>query len=232
MNTFVGFYNNFRNESATAEDFICEARDAKTKQFISRGDLFKNLIKESSKRKILFVCTENTCRSQMAAAIAQNQLDAKYKGKFFCNSAGAAVKSYYPKVAEFAANAIKEIGCGVLPSDTKTTSIDDIDVSEYDMVFALSDSCLRTLKQENPNMAKRIVLYDEKPIPDPFDLEHFPEDWPTPTQEYGNRNQDEKNRDYEYVAKQMIDKYTPQIMKTIKSKLLSFSTGMCGLMGR
>ena len=154
------------------------------------------------------------------AAIAQKQLDELYEGQFSCRSAGMSVQSYHKNVNKAASDAVNNLECGDLPYDTPTTKIQDLDFSEFDLIFVLSPNFVKFLKEQNPEHADKFVSYSEAPVPDPFDLENFPENWETQPGNYQSRTDAEIQRDYEYVAGRMRDEYTPNIINKIQDRLL------------
>jgi protein-tyrosine phosphatase/ribose 5-phosphate isomerase B len=162
--------------------------------------------------KILFICTKNTCRSPMAQAIAQKQLDKKFPGRFNCESVGMEYDHPKKYISHGVAYAVNKNGYGSISMDRWQVHYTDVDINKFDRVYLLSGRYLDKLHSEFPDMRKKILLYNlEGSMPDPFDLEHFPDDWPKKNNP-DNRTSEEVQQSYDYVAKQMHKKYTPQII--------------------
>jgi protein-tyrosine-phosphatase len=84
--------------------------------------------------RVLFVCVENSCRSQMAEAFARRL----GRGRVEAYSAGSAPSGrVHPKVVE----AMREIGCGLAGHRSK--GLAEVPDVEYDAVVALGcgDAC-------------------------------------------------------------------------------------------
>ncbi len=85
-------------------------------------------------KKILFVCTGNTCRSPMAQGICEKI--AEDKGLLLkCDSAGLSTVSGQP-VSDNAVLVCKEIGVDI--SRYRTKNVRELDLSEYDTIFTMS----------------------------------------------------------------------------------------------
>jgi len=89
---------------------------------------------DENKLKILFLCTGNSCRSQMAEGFTRHlkndQIDVF--------SAGTAPKSIDPR----AMRAMAEVGIDI--SSQRSTSIDEIKGVEFDYVITLCDNAQKT----------------------------------------------------------------------------------------
>ncbi|MBQ9515046.1 MAG: low molecular weight phosphatase family protein [Ruminococcus sp.] len=86
-------------------------------------------------KKILFVCTGNTCRSPMAAAIF-NSLAAEKGLDYVAESAGVAAVGDRPA----SANAIKAMAeLGIDLSSHRTRFLPALDLNEYSLFVALND---------------------------------------------------------------------------------------------
>ncbi len=92
-----------------------------------------------TKLKVLFVCTHNSCRSQMAEGLMNALLGDKYEAA----SAGTEPS----KVNEKAVAALKEIGIDI--SCHRSKSIDEFKASDFDFVVTVCDSA----KQACPYIA-------------------------------------------------------------------------------
>ena len=80
-------------------------------------------------KSILFVCTHNSMRSQMAEAL----IERIYPGKYKAFSAGTQPTGLNPLAVE----ALRELGLDITGSRSK--SINDLDVKEFDLVVTLCD---------------------------------------------------------------------------------------------
>jgi protein-tyrosine phosphatase len=86
-------------------------------------------------KKLLFVCTGNTCRSPMAAGIF-NALAAEKNLDWFAESAGVAAVGERPASAN-AIKAMAEIGVDI--SGHITRFLPSLDLNEYSLFVALND---------------------------------------------------------------------------------------------
>jgi arsenate reductase len=84
--------------------------------------------------KILFLCTGNSCRSQMAEAFARHLI----KDRIDAYSAGTTPKAVDPR----AIKAMSEIGIDISRQQSK--SLDDIKDMEFDFVITLCDNAQKT----------------------------------------------------------------------------------------
>lgn len=90
---------------------------------------------ENEKRfKILFLCTGNSCRSQMAEGFTQHLL----KDKIDAYSAGINTKGIDPKATKVMA----EVGIDISSQQSKSTN--DLKDKEFDFVITLCDNAQKT----------------------------------------------------------------------------------------
>ena len=82
------------------------------------------------KKRLLFMCTHNSCRSQMAEGIANKYL----KDKVIAYSAGTK-KS---RVDPYAIKVLKEIGIDI--SENRSKTLDDIEEKSFDLVVTVCDN--------------------------------------------------------------------------------------------
>lgn len=105
--------------------------------------------------RILFVCSGNMCRSPMAAAIAA----AKLGNAVVVRSAGLDCR----RGLEAPQNAVKVMAeRGLDISNHRSTDIDELDITEFDVVVAMSPALGRTLAKLNP---RRLEQWD---VADPY----------------------------------------------------------------
>lgn len=88
---------------------------------------------------LLFVCTGNTCRSPMAAAIARAELERRGWNHVAVRSAGAATNAGHP-ASEQTVSVLREHGIDL--SDHETTPLAPELVHEADLVLVMSPSHL------------------------------------------------------------------------------------------
>ena len=175
---------------------------------------------------ILFACSNNTCRSPMAQAIAQKRLDEKFPGRFQCYSAGAAVDHTGSKpefVSQEAANAVKDENLGTVPPERIARNIYTVDVKNMDKIYVLNARRLHSIQQQYPDLEDRIELFSTRSIPDPSDLEHFPHDWPC-IDNPNKRTKEQISNDYRYVAKK-INSYVDRIVDQLEREFISPEKG-------
>jgi protein-tyrosine-phosphatase len=107
--------------------------------------------------KILFVCSGNTCRSPMAAAIAAR----RFGTAVLTRSAGIACGSEM-RAAVNAVEIMAERGVDI--SMHRSTDIETVDLEEFDIVVALTPAIAHELRRVNRNL-RSLVEWD---IPDPY----------------------------------------------------------------
>ena len=117
-------------------------------------------------KKLLFVCTGNTCRSPMAEVIF-NAL-AKEKGlDWRAESAGAAAVGDRP-ASQNAIQAVAEIGLDL--SMHKTRFLPAVDLNEYDLFVGLGEEHASILRSIGIPASLVRVLYRAPNVDDPYDL--------------------------------------------------------------
>ena len=97
------------------------------------------------KKKIVFLCTGNSCRSQMADGFAN-----KYLKDFFISSAG----THPEEVNQNAIDAMKKIGIDI--SNNQSNKIDFNQLNNFDYIITLCgdarDNCLNLSEYKNKHM--------------------------------------------------------------------------------
>ncbi len=88
----------------------------------------------SQKKKVLFICTHNSARSQMAEGILNNI----YGDRFDAHSAGTKPLIVNP----YAIKAMRELGIDI--SKNTSNSIDDFNDMNFDLVITVCDSAKET----------------------------------------------------------------------------------------
>ncbi len=164
--------------------------------------------------KLLFVCAGNTCRSPMAAAIAQAMLKEKFGDVFECDSAGSAIDE--GPIAENVNRALLKDGFRPAKHNNARQVTREM-LEEADIVVYLGHTAIADLVRDFPQFKTKMVPYFDDMIPDPFDLQGFSKSL--------IRSEDLTKgclRAYELVAEKMRDEYTPALMTRLE-KIFSLS---------
>lgn len=106
-------------------------------------------------KKILFVCTGNTCRSPMAEAI----FNAAAPGGFCAFSAGIAAPCGKP-VSENSVSALKEIG---IQTNHKSVPVTKELLEDYDYIVGMTGNHANKLIADYPDFTEKIFAF-------PFDV--------------------------------------------------------------
>lgn len=112
-------------------------------------------------KKVLFVCTGNTCRSPIAEKVF-NVLCKKKDLPFTSESAGVCTISGLP-MSEKSAQVLTEEG--IDPTPFESTSIDEIDLSQIDCFGALTDEHKEALEYGFGVDSEKIVVLN---VEDPY----------------------------------------------------------------
>lgn len=135
------------------------------------GPVGERFINEQLRRRILFVCTGNTCRSPMASAIATRLLidQGEQEDLFEVSSAGTMAASGAPMTPD-AAQSLKKLGYE--PSAHESRPVSAADVQRADEIYGLTQSHVKAMKDAFPGAAWKISLLDPdgNDIPDPIGL--------------------------------------------------------------
>ncbi len=107
-----------------------------------------------SKRKVLFVCLGNSCRSIMAEALARHRCGDRWEAA----SAGLAPLGW---VAPETLEALAEVG--VSTAALRSKGLGEFDLSEFSLVVNLSTHSLEG--RLRPADAGKVI---HRPVPDPF----------------------------------------------------------------
>lgn len=110
-------------------------------------------------KKILFVCTGNTCRSPMAEAIFNSRCPKEYQAL----SAGLSTSGGKP-VSEHSVEALAEIGLSILH---KSVQITEELVKESDWVVGITSHHAAMLKNLFPSEKGKILSFPDD-ISDPY----------------------------------------------------------------
>ncbi|MEE3428301.1 MAG: low molecular weight phosphatase family protein [Ruminococcus sp.] len=85
-------------------------------------------------KKVLFVCTGNTCRSPMAQGICEKMAEERDL-PISCESAGLSTVSGHP-VSTNAITVCQELGVDI--SRYRTKNVRELELSDYDAIFTMS----------------------------------------------------------------------------------------------
>lgn len=127
-------------------------------------------------KSIMFVCTGNICRSPMAHAYLQKKvLDLKKENEYIISSCGTHAIN-----GECATdNSIKAIEkYNVDLTKHRATHIENTDITNYDLIFGLTDSHKRQIIESYPSIKNKVFTLKEyvsseeryKDIDDPWGL--------------------------------------------------------------
>jgi len=146
-------------------------------------------------KKILFLCTQNSARSQMAEAI----VNSKAKDKFLAYSAGS---NPADKINPYAVAVMEEIGIDM--SNRKPKSVMNFIDEEYDFIITLCDK----MKDECPRVTND-AIHVHWGISDPKDFQGNDEDKKT----YFKKIRNELNRRIELLIALPLDKIEKAAVK-------------------
>ncbi len=117
-------------------------------------------------KKILFVCTGNTCRSPMAESILKHKLKEKGAEGIRCSSAGI----YAETGAPMSPNAKKALRTmKVKPRTAKSKPVTAALLGKYNLVLCMTDAHRESLvKYGHKNLFTLAEFTNTSDIPDPF----------------------------------------------------------------
>lgn len=138
------------------------------------GAVAARVLHQRVARRVLFVCTGNTCRSPMAEAIARSRIERGSPGGVALlggiptevASAGVAAaegEAASPQTAE----ALRAVG--VTPGRHRSRGLTAAEAREADVIFAMTRSHVRAVEALGPEAASRVKLLDPSgaDVPDP-----------------------------------------------------------------
>jgi len=149
--------------------------DGSRVEVVREGAIPRAMIEEANLVTVLFVCTGNTCRSPMAAALFRRLLADRLKVKegdlagrgYRVVSAGTAA-GYGGAATEEAEQAVKKYGADLSDHSSQPVSVTMLE--EADRVFVMTQRHQRVLTEWVPDHAAKIDLLDPagKEIDDPI----------------------------------------------------------------
>ena len=113
----------------------------------------KSIIEKAKRYKILFLCTGNSCRSQMAEGFTRHLI----KDRIDAYSAGVDPKEIDPR----AIKAMAEVGIDISRQQSKST--DDIKNMEFDFVITLCDNAQKTCPSFPAKTSVVHMRFDDPP---------------------------------------------------------------------
>lgn len=113
------------------------------------------------KKLIIFLCTGNTCRSPMAAALFENGLTAEEREQYEVRSFGLAAFGGEP-ASGYAVDVMAEHGIDI--ADHRSTPLNRYALSEAELVVCMTEAHSRVLLQVGVE-PERLIVFD---IPDPY----------------------------------------------------------------
>jgi protein-tyrosine-phosphatase len=119
--------------------------------------------------RILFVCTGNTCRSPMAAALMRRELDKRGVGNIIIDSAGLA--AFGQPASPNAVAAIEELGGGYsqILKEHRSSTVTREMLEQSDIIAVMSDSHAKAVIELGADPERvRVLAGDGNGIADPF----------------------------------------------------------------
>ncbi|MFI4854724.1 MAG: Sua5/YciO/YrdC/YwlC family protein [Phycisphaerales bacterium JB065] len=132
------------------------------------GAYSQRYIDKQIMRTILFVCTGNTCRSPMAAAIARELIErSPLDLPTTVRSAGAFTSGGMPATPE-AVHAVESLGYAMGPHQSSVLTREMI--NQADEVYGLTASHVEAIRAIDPTAGDKIMLLDPdgRDVPDPI----------------------------------------------------------------
>ena len=113
------------------------------------------------RKLIIFICTGNTCRSPMAAALFESGLTADEKERFEVRSFGLAAFGGEP-ASDHAIETMEEHGIDI--AGHRSTPLNRYALAEAELVVCMTEAHSRVLLQVGVE-PERLIVFD---IPDPY----------------------------------------------------------------
>lgn len=124
-------------------------------EIVREGALPAREVARKSRRVVLFVCTGNTCRSPMAAAVARTLLAGDTGAEARSAGLGAVAGAAMTPEARIALRAI-----GIEPGRHASRPLTPADIAAADEIYALTRDHLRAIRSAYPEARDRTALLD------------------------------------------------------------------------
>ncbi|MBX3376167.1 MAG: Sua5/YciO/YrdC/YwlC family protein [Phycisphaeraceae bacterium] len=136
---------------------------------ISIGAIDERTVRKALERTILFVCSGNTCRSPMAAAIARSLLPPVEGLTTRIRSAGAFASDGEPITRE-SVEALKAIGVDAKEAQKhRSHELTRQMIAEADVIYTMTAAHAREVRRFDPTASDRILTLDPAgDVPDPI----------------------------------------------------------------
>lgn len=143
-------------------------------EVLREGVLSEDQLQQLSQYMILFICTGNTCRSPMAAALMQKKIHDKFRSEFEGQSipllvASAGVSAFGGDPASHGAlEAIRGFGCSL--EKHQSTQLNSRLIEQADLILAMGQRHRSVIVSQWPEVASKVYLVasDGSEISDPF----------------------------------------------------------------
>ena len=114
--------------------------------------------------KVLFVCTGNTCRSPMAAAL----FNAYARKRGFYRATSAGISAQEGETSEYALEALRR--AGLRPKKKKSIQVDEAMLGSVDVTVTMTRTQQDVLRVMRPDLSNIYSIYDiaGEDIPDPY----------------------------------------------------------------
>lgn len=140
-----------------------------TYSVLSEGAVPERAVIRAITRRVLFVCTGNTCRSPMAEAIARARIGTTgLVGGLPMEVASAGVSAGEGEPASSqTVEALRTVGVG--PTAHRSTGLTAEAARQADVIYAMTESHARAIGAMGPDVASKVMLLDPsgRDIPDP-----------------------------------------------------------------
>ncbi len=134
------------------------------------GALDERAIRKALERTILFICSGNTCRSPMAAAIARSLIPKIDGLTTKIRSAGAFASDGEPITRE-SVEALRTLGLDTREAEAhRSHELTRQLIAEADVIYTMTEAHAREVRRADPTAAARVMTLDARgvDVPDPI----------------------------------------------------------------